>query len=359
MNGSPGPCPPRVRASILRRKPPWSAKPGRANHGATASPTARLDEAAGRTYATATAGVALLRITGDDAGPDDEAWSQLYADQTGAPVYTLFQVPNQPRWDLTEDELIAHTVMQARATGDPSWILLFPMVRSAIAALDAAQTWSQGRDTRFFLIGSSKRAWTSWLAANTGDPRIAGIVPVVFDNLDFPAQMRRQYELWGQPSPAIAAYTQYGLPAETWAPDNPFVPRVDPMATLGDRPALVINGANDPYWTVDALARYHDRLPPGSQALVCPNMGHAKNPWRFWLPTVREFVHGHPLGVGDPVAETVWRASAPTAWFAASLWDPGEPEPNSWQAELTVRQFQGQTGLYRLSDPVKLSGPEG
>ena len=225
----------------------------------------------------AAADTAVIYITGGPPNSADLADLATVASISGLNTAMLFDMPNQPIFGREEDELIAYTFDQFLGGGDPSWPLLFPMAKSVIRAMDALEEWSGGRLKRFVLMGESKRAWTAWMAAATGDPRIIGITPTVFDNLNVPDQLAHQLELWDRFSPAIHDYTDLALPNRLDSDVGRRLARiVDPlnyMPSVGAR-VLLVHGANDPYWAPDALSLYIDALPEGTTLLTLPNEGH-------------------------------------------------------------------------------------
>ncbi|HLP00196.1 MAG TPA: PhoPQ-activated protein PqaA family protein, partial [Fimbriimonas sp.] len=79
---------------------------------------------------------AILFITGDGPKKGDYVDLNLLAAATSMPIAMLFNIPNQPIWDMKEDDLIAHTFEKYISSGDETWPLLFPMTKSAISALD-------------------------------------------------------------------------------------------------------------------------------------------------------------------------------------------------------------------------------
>lgn len=186
------------------------------------------------------------------------------ATKTGAPVAFLFGVPKQPLFDgKKEDALIAETFVRYLETKDGSWPLLFPMVKSVVKAMDALQAFAKQEwkhEVKSFVItGASKRGWTSWLTAATGDPRVKAIAPLVIDTLNMPAQMVNQVKAFGSPSEMIRDYTERSLvPIPDTAEARKLWQMIDPWV-YRDKitvPKIIINGTNDPYWPLDALNSY-------------------------------------------------------------------------------------------------------
>ncbi len=234
----------------------------------------------------------FLEVTGDDAGAPDDAYGQALADALRLPVALLFGIPNQPIWNMREDDLIAHSFEQYVEHGDPEWPLLVPMVRSVSCAIDVIAEWSFERFRKVVVGGASKRGWTSWLVAQLDDPRVVGIVPVVYDNLNMAAQLENQNRVWGALSPMLEDYTRRRLHELAITPGGEALVRfVDPWTGLGVQrvPALVVSGSNDPFWTVDAGRVFYRGLPAGSAMQVVGNMGHSIGGWEYRLSTVGAF----------------------------------------------------------------------
>lgn len=232
---------------------------------------------------------ALLFIDGGSIGKtlgeNDRKMFSMLAENIGAYLVCVRQIPNQPLFgDYVEDALIGETFLNAIAENDATWPALFPMAKSAIRAMDAAQEIiKQERDNtvkQFVVTGASKRGWTTWLAAATGDPRIIAIAPIVIDNLNIGKQMEYQVETWGTWSPSIHDYTSRNLVDHDPEKLDDFTKRlwrmVDPYWYLErlSLPKLLIHGTNDPYWTVDATSRYWDDLPGVKFLVTFPNVGH-------------------------------------------------------------------------------------
>jgi PhoPQ-activated pathogenicity-related protein len=197
-------------------------------------------------------------------------------------VAFLFGVPKQPLFDgKTEDALIAETFVRYLETKDPTWPLLFPMVKSIIRGMDALQAFAKSEWnfnlTSFIISGASKRGWTTWLTAATGDKRVKAIAPLVFDTLNIGVQMKNQIIAFDKPSDMIKDYVVRKLVPipQTEAAQRLWV-IIDPWS-YRDKitvPKLIVNGTNDPYWPLDALNTYWDGLKGDKWLLYVPNAGH-------------------------------------------------------------------------------------
>jgi PhoPQ-activated pathogenicity-related protein len=228
--------------------------------------------------------ILLLFITGGHASEDAVDVGFSIAEHAGMRAAVLYQIPNQPLFGgKVEDALIAYTFVQYLHTGDATWPLLFPMVKSVIKAMDVLQAfaprgWGR-RVNRFVVAGVSKRGWTTWLTAATGDPRVVAIAPMAIDTLNMMAQMKHQLADYGAFSQEIDDYVDAGLlkPSVVESPAGRRLWRmVDPYTyrqhlTL---PKLIVRGTNDPYWTEDALNLYWNGLRGGKWILYVPNAGH-------------------------------------------------------------------------------------
>jgi PhoPQ-activated pathogenicity-related protein len=249
-----------------------------------------------------TQGKALLIITGGKVNDADIRTAQELANQSGLPVATLFDIPNQPLYDKHEDDLIAYTFEQYIDTGEADWPLLFPMAKSALRAMDLVQSVTQNTGNpikQFVVTGASKRGWTTWFVGASGDKRVIGIAPRVIDNLNVQNQMEHQMALWGHYSEMIEDYTRRGLQGETESGRGSRLSVIiDPYSyrSLVKVPTLIVNGTNDPYWATDALSLYWKDLRQPKTVIYVPNKGHEACDTEESNTAVAAFAHALAVG---------------------------------------------------------------
>ncbi len=256
--------------------------------------------------------IAFLRVSGDGNGENHIESLKTLAERGGAVVAVLMNVPNQPLYqNRREDALIAYTFNQYLKTGDDSWPLLFPMVKSTIKAMDAIEqivhTNHNQTIKRFVMSGASKRGWTTWLAA-AFDKRIVAIAPLVIDTLNLKAQLQWSEQVYGKQSSKLKDYTELNLHRKM---DNQAMQKlrswIDPYAIIKryTMPKLILLGTNDPYWTVDSLRHYWDDLPEPKLIYQTPNAGHNLNGGSEALQTIAAFFE--LIADKKPLPEITWQ----------------------------------------------------
>jgi PhoPQ-activated pathogenicity-related protein len=358
----------------------------------------------------------LLFITGGSTdgqpSPSDHEQGFALARACNARVAVLPQVPNQPLLDgKVEDDLIGETFVMYLQTQEPDLPLLFPMVKSAIRAMDSVQQWAAGRGETvegFVVTGASKRGWTTWLTG-AHDSRVKAIAPMVIPTLNMKAQSKHQLDSWGKYSEQIEDYTRRGLTEKFEDPIGRTLWRsVDPFSYL-ERvkvPVLQINGTNDRYWTVDSVnVFWNDIRAPWKGIVSLPNAGHGLEKNREWategigalvrhvaagrtMPVISSRVldplnpgpHGFGIlaevaeGSPMPVEARGWSAVSNTRDFREATWNPiALPVPDetrTFQARVPVEpgtfraaflelafEFEGQP--FHLTTPVRVFSAAG
>ena len=319
----------------------------------------------------------LLFVTGGSTGRQpserDQKFGLKLAELCRSRIAVLRQVPNQPLLgDRYEDDLISETWLKYLETGDDSWPLLFPMVKSAVKAMDALERFSQAKWkqklTGFVITGASKRGWTSWLTP-VADKRVIGTAPIVIDVLNFRAQMTHQLKRWGKFSEQIVDYTSKGLvkrPEERESEREIALRRMmDPYTYLPvlKLPKLLIVGTNDPYWVVDSMNLYWDDLVGPKFIRQVPNAGHGLDGGlEGALATLAAFYRQVASGATPP--QFSWntrrendqltlevRSDQPPR--AVRLWSTQSSGTDFRKSAWTSKQLEGQTG--RWTGQLKLA----
>lgn len=318
-----------------------------------------------------------LYITGGNGGQQEMTIGNLLSNRTESAFAILFNIPNQPLFDgRGEDSLIAYTFEQYLDGGDANWPLLFPMVKSVIRCMDALQAFTkqQGANPlhKFVVMGISKRGWTTWLTACTGDRRVIGIIPMSIDNLNLKAQMEHQIQVWGKYSEEIDDYTKLGIQQKLTTPRGEELAKmVDPWTyrKILKLPKLIVRGSNDAYWTQDALNLYWNGLLNPKWVLILPNSGHGLEDRSLLARSIVAFVrsvfagktpeqptwryapieNGEKLSIHAPTASDglLWKAVSATQDFRKSKWSstPLQKSGDGFNAEF-MRPTSGYTAVY-------------
>jgi PhoPQ-activated pathogenicity-related protein len=317
------------------------------------------------------AGKMFLLNSGGKARERDFAYGTTLASQIKAPCAFLLGIPNQPLFDgKKEDALIAETFVRYLETKDASWPLLFPMAKSLVKAMDAAQDvlrkeWKE-EVTGFIVSGASKRGWTTWLTA-AADSRVCAIAPMVIDTLNMKAQLPHQMKMFGKLSDQIRDYTERGLvPMKDTEEENRLWSWVDPFTYKSKftLPKLVVLGTNDPYWSTDALNLYWDGLPAQKWISYTANAGHnlvaaggPKVPSRA-LNDLAAFVR-HQIA-GKPIPAVNWKhddtadgkmrltVTASPAPLKIQLWQTNHPGTDFRSAKWECREVPAKDGVAEI-----------
>lgn len=294
--------------------------------------------------------VALLLITGDRGDMGTLQEMARWARSAGMTAAVLFDIPNQPLFEgKREDALIAYTLTRFLETKDATWPLLYPMTKAAVRAMDAIQEAVQKEwkvpVKGFVVSGASKRGWTTWFTG-ASDPRVIGIAPAVYDNLNLVPQMAQQVAAYGTYSTRIRDYTERGLPQLLATPEGRRLAEMIDPYSLRHRltmPKLILNGINDPYWTLESANLYFNDLPGVKHILYEPNAGHNLGNRMRTMATLRAFATAcargetlpplswhyrqRPEGLEltlqprrKPTAASIWVASSETLDFRKALW---------------------------------------
>ncbi len=307
----------------------------------------------------------------------------MLAAAAGLPAAVVRQVPYQPMFDgLVEDGLIAHSFGEYVRTGDPTWPLLLPMVKSAVEAATAAEVafsdrWGIKIDG-FVPAGASKRGWTTWLTAAV-DQRVRGLVPMVIDMLSLERHLALQRKSFGRLSEQLGDYTSRGIEQLLDTPrGRELVGIVDPYVYRRElvQPKVIALGTNDPYWPLEACNLYFDALEGPRWVSYAPNAGHGVPFERTaglvaamgrhaaggeLLPEVEwsfdDEAGGTVCRVASPAAEprevVAWTAMAPTRDFRDARWNksPAEATADGWRLVVDRPASGFAAGLVELHYP--------
>lgn len=299
-------------------------------------------------------GIAFLFISGDGRGTRNIDMLKTLAERAGALAAVVTRVPNQPLYDgRKEDALIAYTFDRYLKTGDESWPLLFPMVKSAVRAMDAVRDFAQRENQQkiegFVVAGASKRGWTTWLTAAV-DPRIKAIAPMVIDTLNMKVQTDWAEKVYGRQSEQIRDYVDQDLVKKTDTPEMVTLRGwVDPYSYRQryNMPKLLLLGTNDPYWTVDSLRHYWNELPAPKLIFQTPNAGHDLAGGKQAIQTLAAYFQ--MIADGEPTPTMQWQFRDEADGKVAVALKVNQPAKSIrlWTADSPDRDFRNDTWTSR------------
>jgi PhoPQ-activated pathogenicity-related protein len=271
---------------------------------------------------------------------------------SGTVVADLRMVPNQPLnfpdggRPRYEDAIIAYTFDKCLTTGDQTWPLLLPMVKSAVRAMDTVQNYL-GSDAgggvkvkKFMVSGASKRGWTTWLTAAV-DKRVAAIGPAVIDVLNMKESMEHHFSAYGFYAPAIHDYQEMKVFDRLLTPkgtDHGLDFSAAASLLLFYKSILADSPLPEFTWKVK-----------GNRILVKPISGELKevNLWQasnektrdFRVDTIGRVWKSSPLEPKDN-GRYVARVAKPekgwTAFFVEMIYDSGDAVPHKFTTQVHV-----------------------
>jgi PhoPQ-activated pathogenicity-related protein len=329
---------------------------------------------------------ALLWITGgsNKSEPPDKPDSMMIniALKSRTVVAELRMVPNQPLVfpddgrQRSEDAIISYTFNKYMQTGDSTWPLLLPMVKSAVRAMDTVHshiadvTDNKLHIHEFVVSGGSKRGWTTWLTAAV-DKRVAAIVPVVIDVLNMAEQMKHHFAAYGFYSDAIKDYEAMDIFSRLDTPGGARLRKfIDPYS-YRERytiPKFLINSSGDQFFVSDSAQFYFDDLPEPKYLRYVPNTDHGlggsdavESLIAFYAAVLR----------GAPLPEYSWRVrkdgaikvSTKTRPKAVKLWQATNENARDFRLETIGKAWTSTdigsrgrgrgTYLARVAEPAK------
>ena len=239
---------------------------------------------------TTTALLMIDRGDWDSPAPDPNNFAAFGAAAvaTGMIVADVSAVPNQPlrfageARTRSEEAVIAYTWDKFLRGGEDQWLALFPMTKAVVWAMTATTQFCAspqgGGNTvdRFIVSGPSNRGWAAWLAAAT-DPRVVGLVSIVFDGLNMEESFRRHWQSYGFWSEALEEFEDLGIFAWLGSQRNGAAMRLIDPYQYRDRltmPKYIINAAGDEFFVPTGWQSYLDGLPGDNYMRYVPNAGH-------------------------------------------------------------------------------------
>jgi len=166
----------------------------------------------------------------------------------------------------------------------PVQVIYYPMARAGARAMDAtedylAKTTSGAISIKKWVVaGASKRGATTWLLGAACHARIVGIMPVVFDLLNFNGGIQHMWQALGGLTFAFVDYLNAGVPSFFGTPYmDRLAAAIDPIAFKENltMSKLVADGTGDEFFAVQDDASWWGDLPGETLRAMIANAEHS------------------------------------------------------------------------------------
>jgi PhoPQ-activated pathogenicity-related protein len=333
---------------------------------------------------TVTHSIGMLSIRGgsvSDKKPEADEKLGGFAAETQSVITELFDIPNEPLifandsfGPRSEDQIIAYTWRKYLDNGDATWPLRLPMTKAVVRAMDTVTAFAASKKggrhqvDRFFVVGASKRGWTTWSTAAV-DPRVAAIAPMVIDVLNVIPSFVHHYRSYGFWAPAVKSYYDEHLMDELDSKAFKQLMDIEDPYSYRDRltmPKLMINAAGDQFFLPDSSQFYFDDLPGEKHLLYEANADHSlkgANADESIAAFYQSVLNGgkRPDFRWSFAADGAIRVTAEPAPLKVTLWQATNPEHRDFRVEAIGRAYQGSSltaespGIYvaRVPQPEK------
>ena len=262
------------------------------------------------------------------------------------------QIPNQrikfsdetdPRYidnGRTEDELIAYAWDKFKTTGDPTWLPRLPMTRAVARAMDTVQA-EHPSITGFFVLGASKRGWTTW-TTGIADPRAEVIAPMVIDIANVEHSMQHHWDVYGYWADSIVDYVDMGVMAWLHTPEfRAMCDIIDPYENVErlTMPKYILCSTGDEFFLPDSSQFYWDALKGEKYLRYVPNTDHGIDDAAVTIQDLVAFYGSYLSGTARPEftwmkeADGTLRVNTVTTPTTVRLWQATNPTARNFRLD--------------------------
>ena len=324
---------------------------------------------------------AMIVISGGSNGgaaPGPNAALDQIALQTHSVVVEIKQIPNEPlhftgeqmeaykEKGRKEDALITYGWDKFLEGGRAEWLARLPMTKAVVRAMDLVQKEIPDVES-FFVLGASKRGWTTWTVAAV-DKRVMGIAPAVIDVLNFVPSLDNHINAYGFWAPAVSEYEEMNITGRYHSDRMKELLDIVEPYSYRDRltmPKYIVNSTGDQFFPPNSSKYYFDDLKGEKYLRYMPNTDHGLSLEAYL--NVASFYNA--LLAGTPRPEFTWKSEADgtlvvnctTAPEKVLLWQAHNPKAKDFRLEeigkaYTSTLLTGENGVYRARPELPDAG---